>query len=66
MKINITYPYIKKQKKSNYLKVLNLFQIIFVLIAITCPIINIIIGGKPWSIIILLVMHISYGHFFYY
>lgn len=66
MKINITYPHVEKIKETRQIKVLNICRIILLLIAIICPIINIIVGGKPWSLMVLLVLHACYGHWFYY
>lgn len=66
MKIKITYPVYKKSKLSMRIKIFKIFRILLLLIAIICPIINIVLGGNPWSLIILIVIHICYGQWFYF
>jgi len=66
MKINNVYPKIEKKKLPLRIKLLNILKVIFLLIVIISLIINIIIGGFPWSLIVLFVINICYAHWFYY
>lgn len=53
MKVNITYPPIPKKefKRNNLLKIMRPPML---LSAIACPIVNICVGGKAWSVVVLL------------
>ena len=51
MKINLTYPKIERKVEIRK-KIYKLIKNIFLFTAFICPISNIIIGGKAWSLIL--------------
>ncbi len=53
MKVKITYPAIAKRKLQRK-KLLNILRWPFLGAAVTCPIVNLAIGGKAWSVIVLM------------
>jgi hypothetical protein len=52
VKINVTYPHPPKVVLFHQ-KMISTFAYLFLLTAYVCPIINILVGGKAWSIIVL-------------
>ena len=52
MNINITYPKLSK-KRATREKLIRILRIPFITAAIVCPIVNIAVGGPPWSVITL-------------
>lgn len=63
MKIEITYPLRKKHKLKRQ-DIINRIKWPFLLAAYVCPIINICVGGKSWSIIVLWSLWIVWSFFF--
>lgn len=55
MEVKITYPHIEKQ--GLWLKILHILKFLFFSAALICPVVNIIIGGKAWSIIVLMILY---------
>lgn len=53
MKIKITYPLVAK-KKLERKKIINIVRWPLLIAVIICPIMNIVTGGKPWSLIVLM------------
>ncbi|MBE6036365.1 MAG: hypothetical protein E7223_01920 [Clostridiales bacterium] len=53
MKIKITYPPVGK-KRIQRKKLLNILRWPFLLAAVLCPVINLTVGGKAWSVIVLM------------
>ncbi|HPE15222.1 MAG TPA: DUF6320 domain-containing protein [Bacilli bacterium] len=51
MKINSCYPSIEKKIKQEY-KIYNIVCLMLTFSALTCIIINISVGGKPWSLLV--------------
>lgn len=56
MKIKITYPPVEK-KKITLLKIKNVAKWPLLTAAIVCPALNAVIGGKAWSIIVLMALY---------
>ena len=56
MKVNITYPTIKK-RKMRIEKVTNIIKWLILVATIICPIINIVTGGKAWSLVVLMSLY---------
>ena len=52
MNINITYPELSK-KRATREKLIRILRLPFILAAITCPIVNIMVGGVAWSLVAL-------------
>ena len=52
MNINITYPKLSK-KRATREKLIRILRLPFISLAIACPIVNLAIGGLPWSVIAL-------------
>ena len=52
MNVKIIYPQINKKKKE-YRKIINIMKYPLIIATIICPILNIVTGGKAWSIIVL-------------
>lgn len=60
MEIKITYPCIEKQGIKKRIA-LDILKCTFLIAAVVCPVINIVLGGKAWSVIVLLVLHTVYA-----
>ena len=60
MKVNITYPAIteKEFKRNNLIKILR-WPIISA--ALICPIVNICVGGKAWSVVVLVGLYMLWS-----
>jgi O-antigen ligase len=56
MKVKITYPSVGK-RKIHRRKFLNVLRWPLLLAVIGCPIVNLIVGGKPWSLIVLMSLY---------
>ena len=52
MDLEIIYPKIKKQSLAK-LRVRYIFGLIFLAAALVCPVVNIVLGGPAWSVIVL-------------
>ncbi len=52
MNINLTYPRLSK-KRATREKLIRILRLPFIILAIACPIVNLAIGGLPWSVIAL-------------
>ena len=59
MKINIIYPPVEK-RRLQYKKILNIVRWPVIFAAYICPIINILTGGKAWSIIVLMSLYMAW------
>lgn len=56
MEIKITYPHIEKHGLV-YKFILDILRWLFLAAAVVCPVINIILGGRAWSVIVLTVLY---------
>lgn len=57
MDIKIIYPHIENRAIKRK-KLINVLEVPILLAAVICPIINIVLGGKAWSIIVLTALYI--------
>ncbi len=57
MKVKVTYPAIAKRKLQRK-KLLNILRWPFLGAAVACPVVNYAIGGKAWSIIVLMGLYL--------
>ena len=60
MEIKITYPYIEKNSLIRR-RLLEAIEWLVLLAAFVCPIINIAVGGKAWSIIVLMSLYMIHS-----
>lgn len=56
MEIKITYPHIERRGLV-YKFILDILRWLFLAAAVVCPVINIIFGGRSWSVIVLTVLY---------
>ena len=59
MNLNITYPAVKK-KKIQRRKLINIVRWPMLFAALICPAINIVTGGKAWSLIVLMSLYMAW------
>ena len=59
MKIKITYPYVEKRKLKRQ-KFFTTMRWMFFIAAVICPIVNIVTGGRAWSIIVLMSLYTAW------
>ena len=60
MNINITYPELSK-KKATRAKLIRILRLPFIILAIAAPVINLAVGGAPWSVIALFGLNIIWN-----
>ncbi len=59
MKLKITYPSVEKRKVQRK-KILRILRLPFLAAAVVCPILNLITGGKAWSLVVLMSLYIAW------
>ncbi len=59
MNIKITYPAVEKRRLERQ-KFLHILRWPYLAVAIACPIVNYCVGGKAWSIIVLMGMYMAW------
>lgn len=62
MKIKLTYPKIEKKIETKK-KIFKIIKFVFLFTAFICPILNLIIGGKAWSLIVVWSLWIFWKQF---
>ncbi len=63
MDIKITYPKVAKSKVQRN-KYLNILRWPLIAVAVICPLINIAVGGKAWSIVVLMSLYMMWNMIF--
>ena len=59
MKIKKTYPYVEKRKLKRQ-KFFSMVRWLFLFAAMICPILNIVIGGAAWSLVVLMSLYTAW------
>ncbi|MCI5847898.1 MAG: DUF6320 domain-containing protein [Clostridiales bacterium] len=63
MRLEITYP-VPSRRASRRLGVIRWFRWPFLAAAVACPVINLAIGGKWWSVVVLWALYMAWGNLF--
>lgn len=59
MKIKVTYPPVEKRTRQRR-KLLNAARWPFLFAAVLCPVLNLVTGGKAWSVIVLMALYMAW------
>ena len=60
MQINNTYPPVSAKKEFLRMRMLRVARCPFLVAAAVCPVINYLVGGKAWSLVVLIGLHMTW------
>lgn len=60
MQINITYPASSGKKEFRRRRMLNIMRWPFISAALICPVLNYLLGGKAWSLVVLMGLYMAW------